>query len=159
MAKEFWVTFGSGAAETNTGLTPTFTQFRSFSGTISSPSISELAASSGCYGFTFTPLATMSIFFQLDGGSGLGTSDRYVQGVIDPLLVVDQRLGTTSDSIGSTSVDPSTIFGYVMRHLEFLEGNASFTKATGLWDIYSRGSSTLLREKALTNNSSSATKT
>lgn len=69
------------------------------------------------------------------------------------------RIGATTDSFGSTAADPTTLFGYAKRTQEFNEGNASFNKSTGLWDIYSRGSSTLLIEKQLTNTASSATKT
>lgn len=156
--KEYFVVFGSGSAESNTGLSPTFTVFRTASGTTTPPGITEIA-STGFYHFTCAPLATLAITFQLDGGSGLGDSDRYIQGVIDPLQSVDQRIGTTSDSFGSTSSDPGTLFGYMKRNQEFLEGDSTFTKSSGQWLIYNRGSTTVLREKTLTNTSSSATKT
>lgn len=68
-------------------------------------------------------------------------------------------IGSTASSFGSTSTDPGTIYGYLMRLQELMEGNAVFNKSTGVWDMYSRGSSTLLREKTLTNSSSQATKT
>ncbi len=68
-------------------------------------------------------------------------------------------LGDASSSFGSSILDPSTVFGYLKRGLEFWEGNAEFDKSNGQWDIYSRGSSTLLRTKTLTNDSSEATKT
>lgn len=67
-------------------------------------------------------------------------------------------LGTTASSIGTTSTNPGDIFGEVKRIHEFLEGNAGFDKTTGLWSVYSRGSSTLLVVKTLTNTVSSANK-
>lgn len=156
MAKDYWATFGSDP-RVNTGLTPTFVIFETAGGsTLSPPSISEPLAGSGFYKFTYGP--TASICFLLDGGAALSSSDRYVQGVLDPIQAVDEKVGTSADSFGSTSVDPSTIFGYVKRNLEFQEGDATFNKSSGIWDIYSRGSSTLLREKTLANSTSQVSK-
>lgn len=70
---------------------------------------------------------------------------------------IDGKLGSTASSYGTT-VAPVDIFGYVKRLREFLEGNAAFTKATGVWDIYSRGSSVLLVSKSLTNTATDANK-
>lgn len=158
MAKQYWLKFGSGDPSPFTGLTPTLSVFSAAGLTsITGPSITELPAGSGLYTFTYGP--TLSIIFKADGGAALSSSDRYITGVLDPIQAVDQKVGDTSDSFGSTAIDPSTVLGYQKRFLEFLEGNASFNKSTGTWDIYSRGSSTLLREKQLTNTISSATKT
>jgi len=68
------------------------------------------------------------------------------------------KIGTTASSFGSTSTDPGTIYGFLKRLQELQEGNAIYTKASGSWMIYSRGSSTLLREKLLTNAAATATK-
>lgn len=68
-------------------------------------------------------------------------------------------IGTTSDSFGSTSVDPTTLFGFLKRSQEFWEGNEVYTKASGLLDFYSRGSSTLLKEKTISDTAASTTKT
>lgn len=156
--KDYWLKFGSGDPRTNTGLSPTFIIFQTVGGTaISSPSITEPGASTGLYYFQYG--TTMSIAFAVDGGAGLSDSDRYIVGSLDPIQAVDQKIGYESDSFGSTSVDPSTLYGHLKRTLEFLEGNADFNKSTGSWQIYSRGSSTLLREKTLTNTISEATKT
>jgi len=70
----------------------------------------------------------------------------------------NDMLGTTASSFGSTSADPSSVFGMVKRIQEILEGNATFDKTTGTWNIYSRGSSTLLRVKALSDGQTSTTK-
>jgi len=68
-------------------------------------------------------------------------------------------IGSTASSYGSTSTDPSTIFGFLIRAQEFREGNSTYTKATGILDFYSRGSSTLLREKTISDSSTTTTKT
>lgn len=65
--------------------------------------------------------------------------------------------GDTTSSFGSTSVDPTTMFGFLKRSQEYAEGNRTYTKATGLLDYYSRGSSTLLIEKTITDNTAGTT--
>ena len=142
----------------NTGLTPTLVLFWDVANgtSLTPPGITETPSSSGFYMFSYGP--TVAISFKMDGGAALSDSERYVSGILDPIQIVDQRIGTTSDSFGSTSVDPTTVLGYLKRDQEFNEGDAIFTKSTGVWDIYSRGSSTLLTEKTLTNTSSQATK-
>lgn len=156
MAKDYWIKFGSADSRTNTGLTPTFVVFHSRSTTLAPPGISEVITGTGMYCFTYG--ATQGIVFQVDGGAGLATSDRYVSGALDPIQAVDEKVGYITDSFGSTSVDPSSALGYLKRVQEFLEGNAVFTKSTGVWTISSRGSSTLLKSKTLTDTASTATK-
>ncbi len=155
--KTYWLQFGSGNPATNTGLTPTLIQFFDQTGaTLAAPGVTEIFSGSGLYRFFYAP--TLSIAFVADGGAALSATDRYVTGVLDPIQSVDEKMGTTDSSFGSTSVDPSTALGYLKRLQEFLEGNAVFTKATGVWDVYSRGSSTLLRTKTLTNDLTEAEK-
>lgn len=158
MAKTYYLRFGDSNPSDNTGLTPTFTVF-SWNGqtALTSPGITETPSGSGLYSFSYGP--TISILFKVDGGAALADADRYIAGALDPLQVVDERLGTVSDSFGSTYTDPSTVFAYLKRSQEFWEGNSTYTKSSGIWNIYSRGSSTLLAQKTLVNNSTSATKT
>lgn len=154
--KTYYLQFGSGNPP-NTGLAPTFIGFAINGVTaVASPVIAESAVIPGIYVFTYGP--TTSIVFKADGGGTLSASDRYIEGALDPVQAVDEKVGTLSDSFGSTSVDPTSLLGYAKRALEFNEGAAVFTKSTGLWDVYSRGSSTLLMEKSLTNTTTSATK-
>ena len=68
-------------------------------------------------------------------------------------------IGTTASSYGSTSIDPSSVFGYLQRLQEWNEGNSTFNKSTSLWDVFSRGSSTLLAEKTLVDSSGIVSKT
>lgn len=158
MAKQYYLKFGSGDPVNYTGLSPTFTIF-SYNGVtaITAPGITESPSGSGLYGFIYGP--SMSILFKADGGSALAAGDRYIVGTLDPIQAVDEKIGFTTDSIGSTAVDPSTVLGYLKRSQEFSEGNAQFTKSTGIWSVYSRGSSTLLTEKTLTNTTTAAGKT
>ena len=159
MAKTYGLKFGSGDPRTNTGLAPTFILFYNpISGaTAVPPGISEIYSGSGIYNFTYGP--TSPIAFLVDGAGSLSTVDRYITGTLDPIQAVDEKVGTLSDSIGSTSTDPASLLAYAKRNLEWNEGNATYNKSTTLWDVYSRGSTTLLREKTLTNTTSQATKT
>lgn len=68
-------------------------------------------------------------------------------------------IGSTNSSFGSTNTDPGDLFGYMKRTLEHFEGNEVYTKASGVLDIYSRGSSTLLRSKTIANSISTVIKT
>jgi hypothetical protein len=158
MAKSYYLKFGSGDPASYSGLTPTFVIFSANGLTsLTPPGVTELPAGSGLYFFSYGP--TVSIVFKADGGNSLSSGDRYIVGALDPVQAVDEKVGTTSDSFGSTAADPTTLMGYAKRNQEFQEGNASFNKSTAKWDIYSRGSSTLLIEKSLTNTLTSATKT
>ncbi len=66
-------------------------------------------------------------------------------------------LGSTASAIGSTSVDPGDVYGYLKRIQEVLEGNQTFNKATGSWLISSRGS-TLLASKSVTDSQAAVTR-
>jgi len=158
MAKTYYFKFGSGDPSDYTGLSPTLVIFSAFGVTaLTAPGITETPAGSGLYQMQYSP--TLPIVFKLDGGAALASSVRYICDALDPIQAVDEKLGFSTDSFGSTSIDPSTVFGYLKRNQEFQEGNATYTKATGVWQVYSRGSSTLIAEKDLANNTSSATKT
>jgi hypothetical protein len=154
--KQYYLKFGTGNPSAFTGLTPTFTVFSMGGMTaLSAPGITEAPAGSGLYGFQFG--TTQSIIFLVDGGAVLSATDRFIVGGLDPVQAVDQTIGQTTDSYGTTLTDPVSVLGYCKRTQEFNEGNKIFTKSTGIWDIYSRGSTTLLREKTLSNNVTQAT--
>lgn len=157
MAKTYWMKFGSGDPRTNTGLAPTMVIFNAGGLTAAiAPGVTETPAGSGLYSFSFG--ATISYAFLADGGAGLASGDRYITGVLDPVQAVDERVGVQADSYGSTAADPTTLTGYLKRLQEVLEGDAVFTKSTGVWSISSRGATTLLVTKTLTNTTTSATK-
>lgn len=158
MAKNYLLHFGTGNPNNYTGLTPTFTVFTELPGfsLIIGITIVEIPPSTGLYTFQFEP--TFPIAFTVDGGPSLVSADRYIVGILDPIQAVDEKVGTTADSFGSSGIDPSTVFGYVKRLVEFNEGNAFFDKTAGTWTILSRGSSTVLTLKTLVNNSGSVSK-
>jgi hypothetical protein len=120
------------------------------------PGISEILTGSGFYNFSIAVTTTIE-FLAYSGGS-LSATDSYIKGVLDPVLAVDQQIGQPTDSFGSTNIDPTTLFGHANRRQEFDEGAAVYNKSTTLWDVSSRGSSTLLMEKTLTNTSTLASK-
>jgi hypothetical protein len=68
-------------------------------------------------------------------------------------------IGGSASSFGSTSADPETVMGFLKRSQEVQEGNSTFTKSTGVWDVFSRGSSAQLFEKTLTDASGVVSKT
>lgn len=68
------------------------------------------------------------------------------------------RIGTTASSFGTTLVDPGDLFGFLKRAQEFREGDQTFNKTTGAWNISTRGG-TLLVTKTLVNSSTEVTKT
>jgi hypothetical protein len=156
--KNYVLQFGSGNPAAFSGLTPTFTIFSvtNTGQTLAPPSVAEIATGVGLYKFTYGP--TLSITFVADGGAALSDSDRYITGVLDPIQSVDESVGMSSDSIGTTATDPSTIYGQIKRMQEYNEGQMVFTKSTGTWDIKTRGG-TLIAQKELTNTTTSATRT
>ena len=156
MSKLFYLSFGNQNPASYTGLSPTFTLF-SWNGltALVGPTITELPVGSGIY--QFQAGTTQSIAFVCDGGMTLANNVRYIVGSLDPVLSIDQTIGYATDSFGNTATDPTTLFGQAKRNQEFNEGDKVFTKATGLWDIFNRGSSTLLIEKSLTNTTTQAT--
>jgi hypothetical protein len=67
-------------------------------------------------------------------------------------------IGDTSSPYGSSAQDPSTLFGYAKRIVEFLEGNSIYTKATGGLTFSSRNSATLLASKTVSDTTTTTTK-
>lgn len=87
---------------------------------------------------------------------GIGTT---LLAIGSTLIAEESIIGTLTDSFGTNSIDPTSVIGYLKRLQEFNEGNATFNKITGCWTIDSRGSSTTLATKTLTNTATTATKT
>ena len=158
MSKVYFFKFGTGNPALNTGISPTLIFFYDQNGaTLTAPAITEALAGSGIYKFTYTP--TLGIAFVADGGtSSILNSDRYVTAALDPIQTIDQVIGSSLDSFGAPGIDPTTLFGFMKRNLEFSEGNATYTKLTNSWQIYTRGTS-LLITKTLTDTQTTTTKT
>ena len=68
-------------------------------------------------------------------------------------------IGTAGSTFGGLSTDPIDLFGYAKRVIENLEGNQTFLKGSGALAILSRGSSTTLANKTITNSISTVIKT
>lgn len=159
MAVDYFVVFGAGNPSDNTGLSPTFTTFKNAAGgATTAPAISEVG-SEGIYTFNYDPQGAVA--FVIDGATtGLAASDRYVVGSLD----VDDALssiviGTSSDAIGDSSTDPTSLFGFVQRIQKWLEGDSTYTKSTGVWAVTEPTGATTLSSKTIADNGSTITKT
>ncbi len=156
--KNYWVTFGVQDPRTYSGLSPTFLlYFNHLGSTQAPPGITEVLSGSGYYRFQASIGWSQSFAFLVDGGAS-ATTARYVRGTLDSSDSIDLVAGWTGSGFGSTSIDPSDIFGMVKRNQENLEGNSTFLKSSGAWNIFSRGSSTLLATKILTQSTTGITK-
>lgn len=163
MSKFYGIRFGNTKASAYSGLSPTFTVFNwnGVTAIIPSPLVIENPSGSGMYGFTCAP--TFAIIFEIDGGATVPSTFRYLYGVLDPIQAVDQQMtyligiGSTLDNIGFTASDPSTVLGFLRRNQEFEEGDATFVKSSGTWQILTRGG-TLLIQKLLTDSITQSTK-
>jgi hypothetical protein len=160
MTKNYWVTFGSGnpVQYAALGSSVIFLQFGNAAGlTLVPPGITEIYP--GWYRFQYDVGVTNNIIFTIDGGATLGPSTstlRFLSGILDPTDNLDSQIGSTNSTFGTTLL-PGDVFGYVKRTTQFLEGQQTFNKSTGTWDVFSKGSSTLLVEKTLTNSVSGVT--
>lgn len=159
MSYKYGLKFGSGDPRSFTGLSPTFVFFARQDGvTLAPPSVSEVL-NSGLYYFTYQPSPTFTIFFIADGGSSVtDNSVRYLSGTLDPVAAVDQSLGFSTDSYGTT-LSPSTVFGFVSRLNELWQADGTFNKTNGSWAQYAHGTSTLLFSRTLANSSAQVVKT
>ncbi len=156
--KNYWITFGTQDPRTYSGLSPTFLlYFNKLGATLSPPGITEVLAGSGFYSFQASVGWSGSFAFLVDGGAS-AAAVRYVTGALDPVDEIDLTLGYTASSFGSTNVDPGDVFGMLKRNQENQEGNATFLKSSGVWSIFSRGSSSLLSTKVLTQDTTGCTK-
>lgn len=148
----YFLSFGSGNPSAHTGLSPTFIVFRNpAGGATTSPAITEVA-STGIYTFSYDPLGPIA--FVIDGATtGLASNIRYITNAL-----AQDLLGNTTSSYGTSAADPTSVFGFLKRSQEIAEGNSVYTKATGIWDLSSRGSSTLLRSKTITDSATEVEK-
>lgn len=159
MAVTYYLVFGSGDPSGNTGLAPTFTVFQnSAGGATTPPSISEVG-SSGIYTFSYDPQG--SINFVVDGATtGLSASNRYIVGALDVGdSLQNTSVGTASDGIGDSATDPTSLFAFVRRIKELLEGDQTYTKATGVFVMKDSTGATTLASKTITDNDTTVDRT
>lgn len=169
-------------------------------GSTTPPGITEIPTSTGLYYFTYDPVSPIAfvidggaslvaasryVIGNLDpaqkidevGSSliALGTSSIALGNTIlaqgSTTGAIGTLIGSLADSFGSTLSDPTTLFGYMKRIQENLEGNQQFTKSSGVQQIWSRGTtyvlgastypgaSTMLASKTISDSGSIVTKT
>lgn len=92
-------------------------------------------------------------------GATLVAIGNTVAGIGVTLSGVFTGIGDTTSSFGTDAADPTTVFGFLKRIQELHEGNSDYAKGTGIWRMYSRGSSQLLRSKTLADGATNVTKT
>lgn len=179
MSNVYWIRFGDGDPSNYSGLSPTFTKFHSYTGGIlSAPGFTEAIAGSGIYQFTYTP--SFPIGFTADAATtGIINVLRFVTGSLDPSDMIDVevgaigaslsaisttfgdlavKVGATTSSFGTASTDPGDLFGFLKRVQELLEGNQTFSKTTGAFDLYDRTGGITLRSKTVSNSASGVTR-
>lgn len=68
-------------------------------------------------------------------------------------------IGNTSSVIGDNATDPTTVFGFLKRAQETREGDETYTKATGVLQIFDRTGATLLRSQTIAESAATVTRT
>jgi hypothetical protein len=181
--KDYYLVFGAGNPADNTGLTPSFTTFANNLGVATTaPGVTEIIAASGLYRFQYE--AQGSVIFVVDGDVGglsaIPDADRYITGSLDVedrsedfisglgaslqaqiegfSTALGALIGATSDVIGDTSTDPSTMFGFFKRAQEMAEGDQQYTKATGVLAYTDRTGATTMASKTIVDGTSTVTR-
>lgn len=131
-----------------------------------------IGSSQLAFGFSSIALGTSMYAAELAQGStmqaigqtltALGTTNIAISTSLSAssvtIVVSVAGIGTAGSTFGSVSSDPIDLFGYMKRIQENLEGNSTFTKLSGAWQISSRGSSTVLANKSVINTAPTVTK-
>jgi hypothetical protein len=112
-------------------------------------SMSVMGASLSAMGFTLTGIGNTVL--------GIGNTI-FAIGASTSVLALASQIGTAADSFGTDTVDPTSLFGFMKRIQEIQEGDSNYAKGTGVWSIYNRGSSTLLRSKTIADAATTVTK-
>lgn len=137
----------SGVALGNTGIATTI----------------SYGSTSAAVGSTLTSLVVTDITNGLATGVTLVAQGVTITAMGDTLLSIGTGniagIGSTASSFGDVSQDPVTVFGYLKRVVEFLEGNQNYAKATGGLTFSSRGSSYVLANKIVDDTTTNTTKT
>lgn len=68
-------------------------------------------------------------------------------------------LGSSASLIGDNSSSPTTVFGFIMRARQWLEGDSTYTKATGVLQNYDRSGATLISQVTIADNGTTVTRT
>ncbi len=90
------------------------------------------------------------------GSTLLGVGNTLLSiGFSSPLFTL---IGTSLSSPGDNLIDPTSVFGFLKRAQEINEGNETYTKATGILQMFTRGTS-LLASKTISDSNTQTTKT
>lgn len=100
------------------------------------------------YGNTMIAIGTTLVAI----GTSLTAQGNSIIAAAGPTLV--GLVGNLSSAIGDANTDPSTLFGYLKRALEVMEGQQTFTKLAGSWNILDRTGATTLRTRTISNSAS-----
>ncbi len=109
-------------------------------------------------GSTLVAIGNTAIATEIAQGVTIIAMGATLVGYGTSLAALATLVGTTTDLVGNSSVDPTSVFAFLKRAQEIGEGNETYVKATGALTMYSRGS-TLLATKAIADNSTQTTKT
>jgi len=106
MSKYYGIVFSNSDPGQYPSLAPTFLTFKNTldGNDVTPPTLTQLSTT-GVYGFTFS--ATFPAYFRVDGITIASATDRFVIGVVDPVLDVDSQLTAASTSllaIGSSNI-------------------------------------------------------
>lgn len=107
-------------------------------------------------GTTNVALGTTSVFLGTALGNTLGAigTSLSVQG-----STITGRIGTPSDVFGDDVTDPTTLYGFLKRCEQVLEGDSTYVKATGVLTMYDKTGATTLASKTIADTGSTVTKT
>lgn len=149
---------GATLSAIGVNLTNQGTTLVAFGGTLTSVATSTAGLGSTLNLLNLSTLANSTLIG--NAGVTLNALGSTLTGVGNTLGDMVGLFGSTQSSFGSTSVDPLTVFGYLRRIQEMQEGNQVYTKASGLFALYSRGSgtTTLLRQLTVTDTVTSTTR-
>lgn len=94
---------------------------------------------------------------------GLGTTNVAIGTTILASLAFGPTLsfliGNTTSLIGDNVTPPTTVFGFIMRTRQWLEGDSTYTKASGVLQNYDTTGATLLSQVTISDTGPSVTRT
>jgi len=100
-----------------------------------------------------TTLARLSTIITNDAAFGGSFS-----GLASTLSTLSSFVGTTASAFGDSSTQPATLFGFMKRVQENLEGDSTYVKGTGVWTVTDRAGLTTIATKTITDSGSTVTK-
>lgn len=156
MSSTYLFKFAPGNPMSLSQLSPTFIVFNAGSTAVTPPAITNVG--NGFFKFSYGPTLP-PVSYIIDGGAILNSLDRFLVGVLDPIQAIDKQIGFVSTDKSGSTLDPTTLAGMLKRQIDEREGDSIYSKGLGIWRIFSRGSSMLLRTKQLSDSSSSSTST